>query len=135
MNTLSSKLLLQIIGMNLMLHHLTVIIILNQVITLLGCSRCAKGFCLTKDRNSFTNFHDIFDCWNWYFLSTVDIDGIQWFYVDISYFDVYMFVVWKRPLRGVTKSHGACWKLVKYKFMWWKDIYWYGRIAYIQDLL
>ena len=30
--------------------------------TRLGCSKCEKGLCLTKDRNCFTNFHDIFDC-------------------------------------------------------------------------
>ena len=30
--------------------------------TRLGCSKCEKGLCLTKDRNCFTNFHDIFGC-------------------------------------------------------------------------
>ena len=30
--------------------------------TRLGCSKCEKGLCLTKDRNCFTNFHDVFDC-------------------------------------------------------------------------
>ena len=35
---------------------------LHKEKTRMGCSKCEKGLCLTKDRNCFTNFHDVFDC-------------------------------------------------------------------------
>ena len=44
--------------------------------TRLSCSECEEDICLAKDRNCFTNFHDLFDCWTWYFLSVADIDLI-----------------------------------------------------------
>ena len=50
----------------------------------LGCSKCEKGLCLTKDRNCFKIFMTYLTAEIGIFLSIVYIDGVQWFNGDIS---------------------------------------------------